>query len=366
MNILLISPESWGNNYVSKHHYATVLANEGHQVFFLNPPIKGLPFIDIKKISYNLSSISYFYIPGLLRLPLFVINFYNKKLIRWILSHLPIKEFDIIWSFEPYQFSDLGVFGDDPIKIYHPVDAHHTRLEKYSVLSADHVFSVNRYLLEKLKVDKKGQWINHGLADSFIKQKFDIPKDFLAIRSNGQITVGMVGNLGNFLIDTELVIAIVSHYPDVNFVFIGPYQGSNLGPESDKNFIAQLKNNKNVYLLGSKHPTEIPNYINQVDILWIPYVVPDEPHNNPHKLLEYLSTGNPVVLTYNHEYRDRVDAAGLNMSLTNADYPALFAEVITHLSDYQSAELRTKRINYARENSYTAHIKHIFEIINKQ
>jgi hypothetical protein len=36
-NILLISPESWGQNHVSKHHYATELS-KNNKIYFLNPP----------------------------------------------------------------------------------------------------------------------------------------------------------------------------------------------------------------------------------------------------------------------------------------------------------------------------------------
>ncbi|MGZ8917161.1 MAG: hypothetical protein ACXW0T_03000, partial [Methylobacter sp.] len=271
------------------------------------------------------------------------------------------KEFDIIWSFDPYQFSDLSIFGEKSVKIYHPVDAQPTRLEKFTVRSADYVFSVNRFLLEKLKVGEKGCWVNHGLANNFISEQFDIPEDLQAIRENGKITVGWVGNLGIYAIDEQLVINIVAQYPDVNFIFIGPYQGSNLGPESKKDFITKLNSYENVYLLGSRHSSEIPDYINYVDMLWIGYIVPDEPHFNPHKLIEYLSTGHPVVTTYINEYRDQ--DAGLNMSLKNEDFPALFCDVINHLSDYQSDELRKKRINYAHTNTYAAHVRRIFKII---
>src|SRR6186713_730734 len=36
--ILIVSPQSWGKMYVSKHHYAIELANYGNKVYFLNPP----------------------------------------------------------------------------------------------------------------------------------------------------------------------------------------------------------------------------------------------------------------------------------------------------------------------------------------
>ena len=33
--ILIISPESWGKNKVSKHHYALAFAKQDHKVLFL-------------------------------------------------------------------------------------------------------------------------------------------------------------------------------------------------------------------------------------------------------------------------------------------------------------------------------------------
>ena len=62
--ILIISPEAWGNNYVSKHHYAKYLS-KNNTVYFLNPVYKStfFPFkkIDVSVISKtkNLHIISY-------------------------------------------------------------------------------------------------------------------------------------------------------------------------------------------------------------------------------------------------------------------------------------------------------------------
>ena len=38
--ILLISPQSWGTMFLSKHHYAIELARRGNTVYFLNPPLQ--------------------------------------------------------------------------------------------------------------------------------------------------------------------------------------------------------------------------------------------------------------------------------------------------------------------------------------
>jgi len=36
--ILILTPQSWGNMLLAKHHYAIELAKSGNRVYFLNPP----------------------------------------------------------------------------------------------------------------------------------------------------------------------------------------------------------------------------------------------------------------------------------------------------------------------------------------
>jgi hypothetical protein len=51
--ILIISPQSWGNMFLAKHHYAIELAKHGNEVYFLNPPID-----KIKKRSINIEKVN--------------------------------------------------------------------------------------------------------------------------------------------------------------------------------------------------------------------------------------------------------------------------------------------------------------------
>ena len=68
--IIIISPESWGINFVSKHHYAKELANKGNEVYFLNPPSDKNELINIEK---NLYVINYKNIlRGINKLPVFI------------------------------------------------------------------------------------------------------------------------------------------------------------------------------------------------------------------------------------------------------------------------------------------------------
>ncbi len=83
--ILLISPEGWGQNFVSKHHYAAYLAKHC-TVYFLNPvsasnkTILGSVHGEIKPISKNLFTVSYQnIIPKLNAFPKFIQSIIYKK-----------------------------------------------------------------------------------------------------------------------------------------------------------------------------------------------------------------------------------------------------------------------------------------------
>ena len=54
---IVVSPQSWGKMFISKHHYAVELSKLGYEVFFVNPPkenkLGGLPRIKIEATEYE-------------------------------------------------------------------------------------------------------------------------------------------------------------------------------------------------------------------------------------------------------------------------------------------------------------------------
>ena len=87
---------------------------------------------------------------------------------------------------------------------------------------------------------------------------------------------------------------------------------------------------------------------------------------NPHKILEYLSTGKPVVSHYIDEYRDHRDI--ICMADDNKALPGLFSLVSKNLRNYNSSELIDKRKNIAKDNTYSLQIdrieKFLFNLFN--
>ena len=108
--ILLISSELWGPIFVSKHHYAKVLARE-NEVYYLNPVSIAWSFRNLFKLplviehTHGLRVASYGNIlPKMARLPYWLQSWVFKRTSRILHQRLGVEQFDIIWSFDFKRF----------------------------------------------------------------------------------------------------------------------------------------------------------------------------------------------------------------------------------------------------------------------
>jgi glycosyltransferase involved in cell wall biosynthesis len=101
--------------------------------------------------------------------------------------------------------------------------------------------------------------------------------------------VGYAGKLAE-RIDTDLVLSVSKAMPDTSFVFIGPVLGSSVA--------SRLRRRPNVLLLGDRHYSLMPAYLQHFDAAWIPHTVGEgETGGDPIKLYEYWAAGKAVVST---------------------------------------------------------------------
>src|SRR3972149_139896 len=145
-NILLISPQKWGEMHISKHHYAIELAKRGNTVYFLNP-------VDVsqKKRFIIKQHEEYKELYIVTYKPLFplVIRFHFRWLFDFLMQFqvkmllLRIgRKIDIVWCFEPNLYSNLNLFKAD-LNIFHPVDQLNYDYQFNIASSAHVVFSVS-------------------------------------------------------------------------------------------------------------------------------------------------------------------------------------------------------------------------------
>ncbi len=341
--ILIISPEPWDHIFVSKHHYANTLARLGNKVYFLNPPShqdrvvedNGVYVIDYKNK-----------FPGIHRLPPIVRDVFMRIQVKALARHWD--HLDVVWSFDPFRFQRLDVFNAD-VKIYHAVDVHTTTLEYEIANNADYTFFSSKKLLESIETQKPKFFVNHGLASHFLDHDFTYHR-------GENITVGYMGNLGYKYLDVEVIVNIVKSHPEVRFEFIGPYIDSDL--------YEALKTANNCLFTGKIDSKDLPKALDNMDLFVMSYKCKDNPATlaNPHKILEYLSTGRVIISHYIDEYKDLDDL--VVMAEDNPQLPALFSKVLTRLEFYNSPELVTARKNLARSNSYEEKIQFINKVIS--
>ena len=352
--ILLISPEPWGTNYVSKHHYAVELARRGNKVYFLNPPSDKTT---IERVSKNLSLISYRPLfRGVRFLPIFVQWFLTK--IEYLrIEKMVGSQFNVIWNFDSSRFFALKKIKN-VIKICHIVDLtevfHRERLAKES----DFCFCTSSFILnDLLKFNEKSFKIPHGYA-----QNNQVANSPLMI-SIDKIKVGYIGNLSIKYIRWDIIKKIVEENPLCEFYFIGPRGKSNLTDQVVENMhFEYVKSCENVTFIDAIKPTEISKTLTQFDVLIVCYDTDNfkEQLANPHKILEYLSSGKVIVSTFTSEYSK---LGLLEMVEDISEYSNLFASVVSNLDFYNSSEKKNARIDYAKNNTYSHQIDLIQKIL---
>ena len=357
--ILLISPEAWGTNFVSKHHYANYLAKH-NTVYFLNPVLGSIvnPFgnvkAEIKPIKDNLFQVNYKnLLPRLNTLPKFIQQFIFKRQAKQIQTALNIMKFDIVWSFDPYRFWNQTVWGTDKT-IYHTVDFHpKAKFENEIIKSSKHKISISKFIPSDLitKVENISV-VSHGISISNeLNKNIKLP-------GNNILKCIYVGNVSN-LLDVDRINRLVEQNNTVDFILIGPTKKSNI---SNTN-VDTTRFNKNIFLLGELSSNLIQSYLSKADICILLLKDRGSIKNiNSHKVLEYLYSGNVVLSDGLLDYKGNKIIESV---WSKGDFNEKFKEIIQNIDFFNSNELSKKRKDFAIQNSYDNKIEEISTIIYK-
>lgn len=372
--ILILSPQSWGKMFLSKHHYAVELAKRGNTVLFLNPPDQTRT--SFKRPVVNPSSMqpNLFLIDHILFFP-YALKFKAILAFHWFMRfhiHRILREIDrpidIVWSFDLGYLYPLRYFGNKPLKIFHPVDEPLNRAAIDSAKGSQVIFSVTREILKKYeKYDVPCHFINHGVTEDFIASEGE------EYKVGDPIRIGFSGNLLRPDIDRSTLLQITKGNPGCQFEFWGSYQfkDSNIGGADDegaREFVKTLQNYGNVILHGVVSTEVLATSLQRMDAFLICYdVLKDQSRGtNYHKVMEYLASGSVIISNNITTYRDSPDLIVMTPYRdNNRALPALFTEVIGKLLSYNSDELRARRVAYARDNTYGSQLMRIEALINE-
>ncbi len=358
--ILIVSPEPWGQNFISKHHYANEFSKLGHKVYFLNPPSNTNFTINDAHTPFNeVSIIDYKLVRGINKFPKFLRNFFNTQLIKGVLKESG--NLDLVISFDPFRFQNLSLFKAKKT-IYFPADWHNSPLEKEISNSADLIVSVSKLLASQYK-----KWndnclsIGHGVSDLFLESN---PLGSVTLPKNDKLKIGYVGNLNYPLLDFKELKKIIEGNNNLDFHFIGPNGNSNLSKEPNP-FWEKMETRTNVHLLGSQPFKDIPAYLSQFDALLLCYKGFEYKIflSNNHKMLEYLSSGKPVISHYVDEYREEDDLLYMHND-EKQDFSHFFNEIIHNLDKLESRFKVDLRRSYAKQNLYKEKAIRLIELVS--
>ncbi len=339
--ILLFSPEPWHGLHMSKHHLSQALAARGNAVYFVDPPVLGSAGFsseqqgDVTVLRYR------HWLRGVNRMPLAVNRWYYKKLIR-DLAERTGGAFDIIWCFDT---SRMQCFPDGVgYKLLHLADFDILFTGKGLIPSADLILTTGQVVADTVAPMARSRVVNvgHALDERWLK---DI--DALVHRgTRSPQNILFMGQLANSYNDWEGFHRIASTHTDLRFTFIGPFDPA--FPEPAFHLLRALPN---VDFTGLKKKDELVPLLRDADLLFFGFrsgTVARE-RANPHKVLEYLSTGNPIVGSFTMEYAPKTSL--FCMAAEGADLNTTFNEALRDHAALNAPAERARRIAFAKDRA---------------
>jgi len=380
-NIIVFSSADWKIGPTSPEHISTNFA-KGNRVLFIETFGSRFPAFrpeHIKRVfkriinwfrgikeQYSRQGRLYIYSPINLMVSYKFCSFINRIIFLKILKRLIKKlkmENPILYFYLPPPPGIMGNLNEKAI-IYHCVDEWSTfgagknkdflEAERRLIEDADAVITANRLLYEKKKpYARRIYQIYHGVDYDHFTKEFDkdipLPPDIKAIPKP---IIAIIGAFADWM-DIDLIKFIAQTHKKWSIVSIGPVESG-----IDINSLSSLGN---IYFLGPKVYSELPNYYRAVDVFIIPFLLNEHiKYCSPIRLYEHLASGKPVVATDFPAARE-IGQGLIYIALSRQDFVKKIEQALIE----RDTELREKRKELAKSNTWEARIEEISEIIKE-
>jgi teichuronic acid biosynthesis glycosyltransferase TuaH len=324
-DFIIVGQQAWDVEIGSNCKNIALELSKHNRVLYVNPPLdrvtqfrerNGERVIKRQKMMRGEEN-------NLIRIKENLWNFYPDcvlESINWIKNHFL---FDTInrWNNARYAktilnavgqlgFENLILFNDNDIfKCFYLVDLLQPEISIY--YSRDYMLGVDYWkhhgkLLEPELIHKNDLCLSNSayLTDYckrynprsyFIGQGCELelyqsaPKKAIAgFENNQKPMIGYSGVLWSLRLDLEMLLFVAQSRPEWNIVLIGP---------EDEDFKhSELHQMENVFFMGLKEVSELPEFINAMDVCINPQLINETTIGNyPRKIDEYLALGKPVV-----------------------------------------------------------------------
>lgn len=232
------------------------------------------------------------------------VNRLNSLPMQWAIRRavriLGMKNTIVVNAFNPaYGYQLAGKLGEskriyycyDEISAAHWAGKHGPRLERAYAPLCEAVICSSEGLQSKLKqFHPKVFVVKNGVDFAQFNQKVPPPAlPVLPEKKDGQKVIGYLGSIDDRL-DYEILENLFRHFSTCYFVFVGRVQSEELNQ--------RLRAFSNVHLVGAHPATDLPGWVQQMDVCLIPFEKnPFTAGIYPLKVNEYLAAGKPVVST---------------------------------------------------------------------
>ena len=276
------------------------------------------------------------------------INAYLEKSITEFISYQQIKDY-ILWYITPMaipfslKLNPRMVIYDcmDELSCFKDANPDISKNEDKLLKQADVLFT-GGYNLYEYKKDKHSNI--HPLPSSIDQEHFESGSGSKDPEDQANIAHPRVGFFGviDERLDIELLDGLAKKMPSTQFILVGPVV--KIDP-------ATLPRHKNIHYLGQKSYQQLPNYLANWDIAFLPFAKKDSTRFiSPTKTPEYLCAGKPVVSTSIHDVVNPYGTMGL---VHIADSVQEFSEAITSaLKQTTDAEWWNKVQAFIKTNSW--------------
>jgi glycosyltransferase involved in cell wall biosynthesis len=362
MAYIIISPQVWSDNWVSKHWIAHWLAERGEEVYYIEPfrdrggPVRSFLHGPRTRMAGNVRVVSFATLPYYYHAPTFLKPLWRlilKRQFERFSSRLRGKSIDIV-TFDGRSLPFLAMLPKPRRSAYYCVDpvmvgeekkfSEKTLMEKVdrvlAISAACKAALVRDTGLENIEVIPHGIDFKGAMRATALEAAAATPDDL----PSGRPLIGYTGSIHDIYVDFDKVTRAARENPNWTFVFVGPYKGSDIAQDASSR-ISALMELPNVHFTGSKPYQQLRHYIEAFDVCLIPYRADIEngwEKRSPVKVLHYLSLGKPIVCADVPGVREY----GAALSIYR-DYAEFVAAIRTGIAESAQDPKRAARIDLA-------------------
>lgn len=311
-----------------------------------------------------IESINWIAIHSLFRIFNHINNKRFAKSIKKAINELGFKNFILFNDNDMFRSFHLKELLEPSISVYYSRDfmtstgywkRHGELIEPKLIAKSDVCVANSTYLADYCrKFNPNSYYVGQG-CELEIYLNYDSPKmpeDIIGIPG---IKIGYVGALNSIRLNIDLFLAIAKHRTDWSIILVGP--------EDDNFKNSELHKVENIYFLGPKDPSVLPNYIDAFDVCLNPQRINQLTIGNyPRKIDEYLAMGKPVVAT-NTPFMEAVFSEFTYLANTEYEYIKLIEKAIAEQTEAKISDRKKFASGHTWENSvaaiYSAIEKHI-------